>query len=132
MGSLGFGSALLKHWAASNLLKSHLTRLSPHTYDYAAKVGVKGITRGGCFKRNLGRTAGKDIFTSIYGEQVQGYLVCTLYTSNFAFAVFGGVRKENVELVGLRETGADNRKRQMTEGNGPKETQQNTDEINCM
>lgn len=81
---------------------------------------------------NLRRTAGKDIFTSIYGEQVQGYLVCTLYTSHFVFAMFGGVMKENVKLVGLREKGADNRKRQMTEGNSPKETRQNTDKINCM
>lgn len=42
------------------------------------------------------------------------------------------VLKEDVKLVGLRENGADNRKRQVTEGNSPKETQQNIAKINCM
>lgn len=32
--------------AASNLLKSHLTPVYPHTYDHAVQVGVKGITSG--------------------------------------------------------------------------------------
>lgn len=99
MGLLDFVSGVLKHKAASNLLKSHLTQLCPHTYDYAAKVGVKGITRGGYFKRNLRRTAAKDIFTSIYGEQVQGYLVCIVYTSNFAFAMSGGVLMSSIGVI---------------------------------
>lgn len=66
-------------------------------------VGVKGITRGGYFKRNLRRTAAKDIFTSIYGEQVQGYLVCIVYTSNFAFAMSGGVLMSSIGVISLNK-----------------------------